>query len=361
MNALISRLAAGLMAMGLGCAGAESGKVPIPRIDAHAHVCPPPDAFLAMLERLDVRLVDVTLIDPHTPGFDKTEPQTSWAANLASHSRGRIAWASTFDPAGFEQSGFAGRTIQHLQSTFDRGAVAVKIYKSIGLDLKSGDGRYVMPDDPAFAPVLDMIAASGRTVMAHLGEPRSSWHPPNPADPHYGYFRSNPDWHMFLHPERPSYGQIVFARDRMLAAHPKLRVIGCHLGSLEHDVDEVAKRFDRYPNFAVDTAARLPNLMRQPREKVRAFLIRYQDRVLWGTDLMEITWQNPGAAIERFEARYQSDWRYFATNETFASGGRTVQGLDLPPAVLRKIFHDNAVRWMTGLKSAACRGGLPHD
>ena len=80
----------------------------------------------------------------------------------------------------------------------------------------------------------------------------------------------------------------------MLAAHPKLRVIGCHLGSMEHDVDEIAKRLDRYPNFAVDTAARVVNLMAQPREKVRAFLIKYQDRVLWGTDLMEITWDDPG-------------------------------------------------------------------
>lgn len=338
--------------MGLLCVG-QGGEVPIPRIDAHAHVCPPPESFLAMLERLDVRLVDVTLIDPHAPGFDKTEPQTGWAAKVSSHSRGRIAWASTFDPSGSDSPGFAERTIEHLQSTFDRGAVAVKIYKSVGMDLKSIAGEYVMPDDPAFAPVLDMIAARNRTLLAHLAEPKSSWQPLNPADPHYGYFKSNPDWHMFLHPERPSYERILAARDRMLAAHPKLKVVGCHLGSMEHDVDEIARRLDRYPNFAVDTAARMPNLMLQPREKVRAFLIRYQDRVLWGTDLMEITWTDAKAAIERWEARYASDWKYFATNGTFQSGGRPVQGLGLPSALLRKIFHDNAVRWIPGLKSAA--------
>src|SRR5216110_196673 len=90
---------------------------------------------------------------------------------------------------------------------------------------------------------------------------------------------------MYLHPERPSKERILTARDRMLAKHPTLRVVGCHLGSMETDVDEIAKRFDRYPNFAVDTAARVSYLMLQPREKVRAFLLKYQNRVLYGTDL----------------------------------------------------------------------------
>jgi predicted TIM-barrel fold metal-dependent hydrolase len=331
------------------CAGGPA--VPIQRIDAHVHVCPPPEAFLQLLSRLNVRLVNVTLVDPHVPGFDVTEPQTTWAADLSGRSGGRIAWASTFDPRGFDSPGFAERTIAHLQSTFDRGAVAVKIYKSVGLDLKSKAGAYVMPDDPAFAPVLEMIAARDRTLLAHLAEPRSSWLPLDPADPHYGYYKNNPDWHMFQHPERPSWESIIAARDRMLAAHPKLRVVGCHLGSMEHDVDEIARRFDRYPNFAVDTAARVVNLMRQPRSKVRAFLIRYQDRVLWGTDLMEIAWTDPEAAMKRWEETYVHDWDYFAG----------AQGLELPPAVLRKIFHDNALRWIPGLSSETCCGGRPHD
>lgn len=334
---------------------------PQPRIDAHVHVAPPPEEFLRMLERLNVRLVDVTLIDPHAPGFDKLEPQTSTVAKLAGESRGRIGWASTFDPAGFEEAGFSAKAIAHLQSTFDRGAVAVKIYKSIGMDLRHKSGRYAMPDDPAFAPVFEMIAARNRTLLAHLAEPKSSWQPLNPSDPHYGYYKDNPDWHMFLHPDRPAYESIIAARDRMLAAHRKLRVIGCHLGSMEHDVHEIAKRLDHYPNFAVDTAARVANLMMQPREDVRSFMIRYQDRVVWGTDLMELAWEQPEAVIRRWEAVYAREWRYFATGDMLDFSGRKIQGLALPPTVVRKIFHDNALRWIPGLKSAACCGGLPRE
>ncbi|MCX6625152.1 MAG: amidohydrolase family protein, partial [Acidobacteria bacterium] len=313
---------------------AEPSPAGFQRIDSHVHVMPPPPEFLELLERLDVRLVNVTLIDPHVPGFNTPEPQTTGAAEIARQSRSRIAWDSALDPAGFEQPDYAERTNRHLLSTFDRGAVGVKIYKAVGMDLQDKSGRYVMPDDPAFAPVYEFIARHNRTLVAHLAEPRSCWQPLDPADPHYGYYKNNPDWHMFRHPERPSYETILAARDRVLAAHPKLRVVGCHLGSMEYDVDEIARRLDRYPNFAVDTAARTPNLMLQPREKVRRFFIRYQDRVLWGTDSMVLQWDAAGAALKNWEAAYAREWRYFATDETFEWNGRKIQGLALPPKVL---------------------------
>lgn len=320
---------------------------PFERIDAHAHVAPPPPAFLEMLDRLKVRLLNVTLVDPLAPGFDKPEPQSTWAAGISAKSAGRIAWAAPFDPAGFESASWAENEQRRLASDAARGAVAVKMYKNIGLHLKSGEGSYVLPDHPAFAPVLDAVAASGVTLFTHLAEPRSSWLPLDPDDPHHGYYKANPDWHMFQHPERPLWEAIIAARDRMLAAHPKLRVIGCHLGSMEHDVDEIARRLDRYPNFAVDTAARLADLKRQPRDKVRAFMIRYQDRVLWGTDAMELKWDDPPGANARWEAAYQREWQFFAGD------------LALPAPVLRKIFRDNALRWIPGLAALAATQALP--
>ena len=85
---------------------------------------------------------------------------------------------------------------------------------------------------------------------------------------------------------------------------------------MEVDVDQIAERFDRYPNFAVDTAARIPYLMRQSPEKVRAFLIKYQDRVLYGTDLVLITPDDKAAtALEEWATTYARDWKYFATGE----------------------------------------------
>jgi len=217
------------------------------------------------------------------------------------------------------------------------------------MELKTPDGKYVMPDDPAFQPIYREIASEHKTLVAHLAEPTSCWQPPNPDSPDYDYYKENPEWYMYMHPERPGKEVILAARDHVLAENPTLRVVGAHLGSMETDVDEIAKRFDRYPNFAVDTAARMEYLMIQPREKVRNFLIKYQDRVLYATDLEFLSEESMTEAQNSWQETYARDWTFLATDETLEYRGRKIEGLHLPPQVLRRIYHDNAVHWIPGI------------
>ena len=138
----------------------------------------------------------------------------------------------------------------------------------------------------------------------------------------------------------------------MLEKHPGLRVVGCHLGSMEEDVDQIARRLDRYPSFVVDTAARVPHLTLQPREKVRDFLVRYQDRVLYGTDSSVRAGEDAAQFARHLDATYSRDWAYFATAQAVDFDGRSVAGLDLPAPVLRKLFRDNARHWVPGVVPA---------
>ena len=227
----------------------------------------------------------------------------------------------------------------------------MKIYKSIGMELKKRDGTYLMPDDPVFNPIWADIAALNRMVFAHIAEPTSSWRPLDPANPDYSYYKANPDWFMYLHPDHPSKETILAARDRLLANNPRLRVVGCHLGSMEVDVNEIAQRFDRYPNFAVDTAGRSIYFMMQAPEKVRAFLIKYQDRVLYGTELDLMPWADTTQRLKHWQDEYARDWRYFATDESVEYDGKKYQGLKLPEPVLHKLYHENAIRWVPGIEA----------
>ena len=322
-------------------------------IDAHAHCFNASPEFYALLERLNLRILNICVVDKYERGYEEAAPQHAKALEIFRGSHGRAAWCSTFDPQDWESPGFADRAIQDLDKTFQDGAIAVKIYKSIGMELKSKDGKYLMPDNAVFAPILDFIADHHRTLVAHIAEPSAAWKPLDPASPHYSYYKANPDWHMYLHPERPSKEAILAARDRMAKQHPKLRVIGAHLGSMEDDVDQIARRFDALPNFAVDTAARVPDLMLQPREKVRAFLIKYQDRVLYATDLVFMPWENPAGTMKHWEEEYARDWKFFATDETLTYDGHAVRGLALPAPVIRKLFHDNALIWIPGLSNSS--------
>jgi hypothetical protein len=92
------------------------------------------------------------------------------------------------DPLDFDKPGFTQQWIKVLNETFEEGAVTVKIYKSIGMELKKRDGTYLMPDDPVFNPIWADIVEHNRTVFAHIAEPTPSWRPLDPANPGYSYY-----------------------------------------------------------------------------------------------------------------------------------------------------------------------------
>jgi predicted TIM-barrel fold metal-dependent hydrolase len=318
-------------------------------IDAHIHVYDNDSAVNEFLKRYNLHFLDILVIDDRDPFYKSLEPQMRNSLLLVHSTGGHASLCTTFSPYDFEKPSFSQRVIHQLNENFSEGAVAVKIYKTIGMEIKKTGGGYLMPDDPVFKPIYQDIAAHNRTVIAHLAEPTSCWLPPNPASLDYDYYRQHPGEYAYRHPEWPSKAAILAARDHMLEENPKLRVVGAHLGSMELDVNEIAKRFDLYPNFAVDTAARVPYLMLQPREKVRAFLIKYQDRVLYGTDIEIQPDSNVEVSLNYLKSTYARDWKYFATDQVFEFKGKKIQGLGLPPSVLRKLYHDNALRWFPSI------------
>jgi len=321
-------------------------------VDTHVHAFKSDPAFADLMARLRLRVLDICVADKQGI-YGALAAQLARAKAFVGASPGHAKLCVTFNPFTFQHKDFAQHTVKQLHQEFSDGAVAVKIWKNIGMELKTPDGRYVMPDDPAFAPIYREIAAENKTLVAHVAEPSSCWEPPNPDSPDYDYYKENPEWYMYLHPDHPRKEVILAARDRLLAENPKLRVVGAHLGSMETDVDEIAKRFDRYPNFAVDTAARMEYLMLAPREKVRNFLIQYQDRVVYGTDLEFLANETTPDALKDWQDTYARDWKFLATDQTLQLRGREIQGLKLPEPVLRRIYHDNAVHWISGIADAA--------
>jgi hypothetical protein len=230
---------------------------------------------------MHMRILDIYLVNSRQKQLN---PMREQGKDMLRYGEGHIAWCTTLDPYAFETPGYSAQTIRQLDEDFAHGAIAVKTWKNIGMEIQKANGQYLMPDDPVFKPIYQDIAAHNKTLVVHAAEPDSCWEPPARAGHDYEvYYKHHPEWYMYDRPDHPSKQAILRERDRLLAENPNLRVVGAHLGSMETDVNEVARHFDRYANFAVDTAARMEYLMLQPRDKVRAFLIKYQDRVLYGT------------------------------------------------------------------------------
>lgn len=319
-------------------------------IDAHVHVFQTAPVFQRMLEEDNLTLLNVLVVDDTWSPRKQLQPQVDFAWSLVHGSRGHIKLCTTFDPYRFNRSTFTGDAIRQINRDLLNGAVAVKIWKNFGMEIKDRNGKYVLPDDPKLQPIFADIANHDKTLLAHLAEPDLAWQPLDvKKDPLAEYYLENPQWHMLNKPGIPSKQTILEARNHILEEHPHLRVVGVHLGSMEKDLDGLALLLDKYPNFAVDTAARMEYLEFGDRTKVRAFLLRYQDRVIYGTDLDVNPDVNVQQSVKEWQQTYASDWRFFATDQTFEVSGHTVRGLNLPPAVLQKIYRTNAQHWIKGL------------
>ena len=315
-------------------------------IDVHTHVFAA-DPFVSMLQKLNLHILDILVVDDMSPAHRDLNKERNEALSVVHASHGYAALCTSFDPYSFSQPGYAQNVIRGLNDDFANGAIAVKLWKNVGMEIKEPNGRYLMADNPLFEPIYRDIAAHNKTLVAHLADPDSGWQPPNPASPDYEYYRDHPSAYMYGKQGVPSKQEILRARDHLLEKYPNLRVVGAHLGSMESNLAELAQHLEKYPNFAVDIAARMPYFEMLPRETVVAFITRYQDRLIYGTDIGF----SGGSAdtLQRLEAVYANDWRYFATSDTIDYKGKPVKALDLPDTVLRKIYHDNAVKWFPGI------------
>jgi predicted TIM-barrel fold metal-dependent hydrolase len=322
------------------------------KIDVHIHYAGDHPDCVDLLDSLDLKLLNVCVAHD-TSG--RWRAQAPVFQRLAAEVPDHYAWCTTFDPPGFEDPNYAERVIAGLEQDLQSGAVACKIWKNVGMEIVKPSGAYLQADDPLFDPIYEYLAQEGVTLLMHLGEPLVCWQPLREDAPHYGYYSAHPEWYMYDKPDRPSHGEIMAARDRLLAKHPNLRAVGAHLGSLEYDVAEIAKRLDRYPNFAVDTSARLQDLAQQDRETVHQFFVAYQDRILFGTDIVQRELQSSlpesgrRRSLESMKSRYEAEFSYFESDREVGVRGRETRGLGLPQEVLKKLYYQNALKWYPGL------------
>jgi hypothetical protein len=321
----------------------------VEKIDTHMHLNSD-DPALAQQARVDnfkLLTVNVDVSD-----YPSVVDQERFALQQIKQSPDDVEYLTAFTLQKWESGEWADEVISRLKNSFDKGALGIKLWKNIGMVYKDSNDQFIMIDDPKFDPVIEYIISQDKTVMGHLGEPKNCWLPLEQMTVNNDrtYFMNNPEYHMYLHPEYPSYDDQINARDRFIERHPDMRFVGAHLGSLEWDVDELALRLDRFSNMAVDMAARIPHLQHQTRldrEKVRQFFIKYQDRIIYATDSGISEGSNSENEKKDLHNTWFNDWKYFVTDSTLTSPhvNGDFQGLRLPKKVVDKIFRENARRW----------------
>jgi predicted TIM-barrel fold metal-dependent hydrolase len=318
------------------------------KTDVHLHINSLDPVYMELASKYNFRIVS-----PNVNSRISIDEQLNTSSSIRKAWPDRFAFFGTFSVDSFNTEGFAENTIARINQCMKAGASGIKIWKNIGMVLKDKKGSYVMIDDPAFDPVFKYLEENKIPVMGHLGEPKNCWLPLNEMTDtsNLRYYKANPQYHMYLHPEAPSYEDQINARDNLLKMHPRLDFTGAHLASLEWSVDELAKRLDRFPNLKVDMSARMAHLQLQSikeYQRVREFLIKYQDRILYGTDITINS--NEAKSDEKSQMlleRWRANWIYLATDSTFRIKNLPgeVKGLHLPKNAMDKIFNKNADRF----------------
>lgn len=320
------------------------------KFDSHIHLISSDTSFISQSAEDNFALLTINVDAPSVPPF---EEQREWATDAVANFPDVIDFAATFSVDNWQDENWHEETIAYLNESFSKGAVAVKIWKNVGMDLRDENGKLVMIDNAKFDPVLNFLEEKGITLIGHFGEPRNCWLPIEEmtVNDYKGYYENNPQYHMYLYPGVTTYEEQVAARDRMLEKHPDLLFVGAHLGSLEWSADELAKRLDKFPNMAVDMAERISHfehLAQQDREKVRAFFIKYQDRLIYASDFIIDAAKSPEEMKEHVDNVRLSHWKFFTTDETMkvphSVDGEFV-GLKLPRGVVDKIYFLNAMKW----------------
>jgi predicted TIM-barrel fold metal-dependent hydrolase len=322
----------------------------VEKIDVHVHIFADRNDFYDQATEDNFRLITVALDADNN--LDSVKEQYQYSLLHKQRHPESIAFATAFSMQGWDEPDWLDQSMTWLDSGINAGAVAVKIWKNIGMVYRDKADKLVMIDDARFDPIFKMIAERKITLFGHLGEPKNCWLPLDEMTTRNDstYFSRNPQYHMFKHPELPSYEEQIAARDRMLEKNPDITFVGAHMGSLEWDVDELAKRLDRFPNMSVDLAARMGQVFYQAgedREKVRDFFIKYQDRILYATDMGDDGQEDVEQLQQSMHDTWLRDWRFFVTDETMKSNlvAAEFRGLQLPAKVVDKIFNLNAKKW----------------
>jgi predicted TIM-barrel fold metal-dependent hydrolase len=249
------------------------------------------------------------------------------------------------------ESGYAQMQADEIEKAKRAGARGVKVLKALGLGVRENDGKGALlkVDDKRFDPMWDACGRLGMPVAIHVSDPEAFFLPTDRYNERYEELQNHPDW-SFHGKDYPSNKELLEARNRVFARHPKTMFITLHVGNNAENLAAVGENLDRFPNMVVETGARIGELGRQPRT-ARRFFERYQDRILFGTDAVPKGFETPQQVFG--EALYEIYYRFLETEDEYfdyapapvpPQGRWRIYGLGLPDAILKKVYHDNAAR-----------------
>lgn len=354
-----------------GCRSDDAGPAPVaagasdgpvwhlgrPVIDSHVHLSPNMQSLARALEVFDRVGIGRFVVKSAGPvGSPRYQATLAMQRVLGDRMRAfsNIDWQGIDDPA------FGQRQAALLERAKADGILGVKVFKALGLGVRTADGKLLSVDDPRLDPIFEACGRLGLIFAWHIADPRAFFESVTPDNERYEELKIAESW-SFHGKDYPTFDALMAAQERRIRKHPGTTFLLIHLGNDAEDLDNVDHLLTTYPNVFVDTSARVPEFGRHPADQVRAFFVKHQDRILFGSDFIvdfegrmqlgsvwHVPDQQPGVedAVEFFTRH----WRYFESADrqiehpTPIQGRWKVDAIALPDGVLHKLYVANAER-----------------
>lgn len=304
-----------------------------PIIDAHTHNWASTDEGVKKwIKAMDACGVERSIVLTEASGraFDSV-------FNLYSKYGNRFELWCGFDYSGYDKPGWASKAVKELERCHKLGA------RGVGEEGDKGLGMFFNPvkawgmhfDDPRMKPLFDKCAELGMPISIHVADP--IWMYEKMDSTNDGLMNAQ-TWRIDMtKPGIIGFDALLQTLENAVKNNPGTTFVACHFANLNHDMEKLAALFDKYPNFYADISARYAESAPIPKY-MNAFFIKYQDRLLYGTDMSFDT------------AMYRTTFRILESNdehfyETDLFGYHwPLYGFGLPKEVLKKVYHDNAAK-----------------
>ncbi len=329
-------------------------------IDMHQHLDYTPELIERAIRVMDAAGVGI--------GVDLTPGTVTRGANgepseFEQHKKledklfpGRWVQYMNLDYKDWNEPDFAQRAVKQVEEAHRLGAAGFKEWKRLGLFLRDGQGKLIRIDDPKLDPMWERLGQLRMPVSLHVGDPKAFFEPYNEKNERWKELKDHRSWWFGDTNKFPTFHGILEAMTRVISRHPHTTFVCVHFGNNAEELDWIDRTLARYPNMMVDLAARIPELGRHDPEEVHRLFVKFQDRILFGTDFQSLgsrmilgsSGSEPPPGLADAEVFFAKEWRWLETRDknwehmTPIQGDWVISSIHLPAAVLRKIYFDNA-------------------
>ena len=234
-----------------------------------------------------------------------------------------------------DDENFKRNTTLLINDAVNQGAIGLKVYKNLGLNLRDSKGQRVPVDDERLSFIWEECAKLNIPVLIHSGEPKAFFDPIDKFNERWLHAREKPN--SFRSSDQyPAFDKVMLEQHNMFRKHSKTTFINAHFGWYANDLSKLSKILDELQNVSVEFGAVINELGRQPRA-AKKFFIEYQDRILFGKDIYK-------------KDEYYIYFRVLETSDEYIQYYRKrhglwrLYGMSLPDDVLKKIYYENALK-----------------